>query len=644
MTAVAPLVIVRLTILLTLTSLAVFVSGAAAQTPPTFVGSAVCADCHVAETEAWRGSHHQLAWTGPSPDTVLGDFDDARFDHGGVETRFLRSEKEYLVETDAADGEKRRFTVVGVVGVAPLQQYLLETEPGQLQAFDIVWDIQKRQWYHLYPAQELAPRDGLHWAGPYKNWSARCAECHATGFKKGYDTRLKIHKSTTAEKGVGCEACHGPGSDHVRWARRDKAGDDRYGLAVFDPADAEAEIQQCAQCHSRRQPLGSSSPPAGALYHDHYRPAVLREGLYHSDGQILDEVYVYGSFLQSKMYARGVRCTNCHDPHRADLKAETNVVCSQCHNPAGNLQFPSLRKARYDDPAHHFHAQADLSCADCHMPERVYMGIDGRRDHSFRIPRPDMSESIGTPNACTECHTDKPASWATTELGSRFGQRDPAVPVFPSVFHAARQGAGDASLLLEIAFAEDMPGIVRASALQILGAVETQSDVATGVVALLQDPDPLVRSQAVALQRLAPPQDRVIRILPRLEDETRLVRIETARALLDAPVARYPEPTAQALMRANREFQSSLLATADFPETQMALGGVALTVRNFAAAEAAFLEAVRLDPQLVMAWITAARIQLALGKVDLARETLSNGIAANPSNSDLLGAFEELAE
>ena len=323
---------------------------------------------------------------------------------------------------------------------------------------------------------------------------------------------------------------------------------------------------------------------------------------------------------------------------------ESDTVCAQCHNPAGNPRFVSLRKAKYDDPAHHFHAEAAPSCVDCHMPVRVYMGIDGRRDHSFRIPRPDMSESLGVPNACTDCHTDRPASWATAELESRFGQRDPGVPVFPSAFHAARQGAGDAPLLLKIAFAPDSPGIIRASALQILGLVESQTDVATRVAALLEDPDPLVRSQAVALQRLAAPQDRVSRILPRLEDETRLVRIETARVLLDAPVAQHPRTNMQALSRANREFQASLLATADFPETQMALGGVALTLRNFSAAEAAFLEAARLDPQLVTAWITAARLQSALGKVDLARATLSDGVAANPSNLDILNALEELAE
>jgi hypothetical protein len=159
-----------------------------------------------------------LAWTQPDETTILGDFDGAVFEHKGVTTRFFRRNDAFFVETEGADGAMRAFEVTGVAGVAPLQQYLVATEPGRFQALDITWDVERRRWYHLYPDQDLPAGDGLHWTGPYKNWNARCAECHATGFVKNYDAGARTYDSGQAEIGVGCEACHGPGEAHVAWA------------------------------------------------------------------------------------------------------------------------------------------------------------------------------------------------------------------------------------------------------------------------------------------------------------------------------------------------------------------------------------------------------------------------------------------
>ena len=150
---------------------------ASAQTAevPSYVGSEICAACHAAETEVWRGSHHAQAWTPTLPANVLGDFDDAMFEQNGVLSRFFRDGDNYVVETDGPDGQTTSYPVHSVVGIEPLQQFLLETEPGRLQSSDVVWDTENRRWYHLYPDQELYGGQGLHWTGPYKNWNARCA-------------------------------------------------------------------------------------------------------------------------------------------------------------------------------------------------------------------------------------------------------------------------------------------------------------------------------------------------------------------------------------------------------------------------------------------------------------------------------------
>ena len=156
----------------------------------------------------------------------------------------------------------------------------------------------------------------------------------------------------------------------------------------------------------------------GGPFLDDYEPDLLLPGLYYADGQIDGEVYVYGSFTQSRMYRHGVRCSDCHDPHTLKLRATGNALCVRCHSPDGNPRFPSLQKKVYDAPEHHFHPPGSpgAACVACHMPARTYMQLDRRRDHSLRIPRPDLTLEIGTPNACTGCHQDRDARWAADFL------------------------------------------------------------------------------------------------------------------------------------------------------------------------------------------------------------------------------------
>jgi len=621
---------------------------------PDFVGTAVCAGCHEAELATWRSSHHAKAWMEPVPETVDGDFDNATFNLKGRTTRFFRKKGGYFIETDDIAGDRKTYKVVGVGGIAPLQQYLVETAPGRIQSFDVVWDQNAKRWYHLYGDEAPPPEDGLHWSGPYKTWNSRCAECHATRFEKNYDPRTRNFSSRQSEIGVGCEACHGPGEAHVAWARNAGTyaqspfpGTGETGLVIgFADTLPETEIQQCAGCHSRREAFADGNPLPGTPYHDAYRLSLLREGLYHADGQIQDEVYVYGSFLQSKMYAAGLRCTTCHDPHSGRLKADGNAVCTQCHSPAGNAVFPTLTKMLYDAPTHHFH-QPDTpgaDCKSCHMIERVYMGIDGRRDHSFRVPRPDLSEKLGTPNACNDCHADRPASWAAAELEARYPDSRHRGPHFATVFSEARQTGGvEAENLLDIAGRTSFPGIVRASALNLLLPTATP-DTAARAATLLIDPDPLVRTAALALQQRAPPQVRLERISAALSDPVQTVRITAARQLLGAPVSLLTGDTREAAETASRDWQRSLANKADFPETHLVLGGSALVMRNIQAGIAAFEEATRLDPQLVDAWVMQVRIKLAIRDMAGAQLSLQRALLANPGNPALEPYRQQFAQ
>ncbi|CTQ77340.1 decaheme c-type cytochrome, DmsE family [Roseibium alexandrii] len=618
-----------------------------AQTPahPEYAGSQTCVGCHEAAAESWATSHHAKAWMEPSETTVDGDFGGVEFAHRGRTTRFFQKDGEYFIETtDFPDGPTT-LKVVGVGGIHPLQQYLIETKPGRLQSLDIAWDQDLKIWYHIYEDQELKPEDGFHWSGPYKNWNARCAECHATGFEKNYDPRERRYSSMQAEIGVGCEACHGPGEAHVTWAEHQGGaskspfpGLGPTGLMVaFSENNAETEIQQCAGCHSRREAFEDGNPLPGTPFHDAYRLALLRNRLYHADGQILDEVYVYGSFLQSKMYDKGVRCSNCHEPHSGALRAQGNAICTQCHSEAGNTRFPSLTLKVYDDPSHHFHETdtAGAQCVSCHMIERTYMGIDERRDHSFRVPRPDLSATIGTPNACNDCHTEKTPDWAATELQTRFPDSPHRGPHFGEVFHAARNGAsGIGPDLLQIAHHAAFPAIVRASALDLLSTSDG-SDLSGKTDTLLEDDSPIVRAAALKLLQRLPPQARLVPVLKALDDPSKAVRIEAARQLLGLQTARLPENSLASARSASKEWQASLANKTDFPETHMVIGGTSLAMRNWPAAIAAFTEVTRLDPQLVQAWVFLVRLNLALQNPAAAELALQKALLANPEAQEL---------
>ncbi len=617
---------------------------------PQYVGTDVCAGCHRAEMEAWQGSHHAKAWVPVLPETVLGDFDNKSFTLNGVTSRFFRDGGTHMIETDGPDGQITRYPVHSVVGIEPLQQYLLETEPGRLQSFDVVWDTERDRWIHLYPEQELYAGDGLHWTGPYKNWNARCAECHATGFQKNYAPVQRTYQSTQAEIGVGCEACHGPGEAHLAWAQGDGVAPSQVvgltdrGLTIDLNKGAETLLQQCAGCHARREPYEDGNPIPGTAFHDGYRLSLLREGTYHADGQILDEVYVYGSFLQSKMYASGVTCNDCHTPHSAELRATGNGVCTQCHSEAGNPRFPTLTLQNYDAAEHHFHDPDSEAgqCKSCHMIERTYMAVDGRRDHSFRIPRPDLSLETRSPNACTDCHSDRTSSWAAEALEDWFPESENRRAHYGQAIAAGRRdlrsGVED---LVQLVEDEDQPGIARAMALEMLGGIST-AGLATRLAPLLDDPDPLVRAAAVSAQRGAPELVRAERLSDLLDDPARAVRMGAAREFLGMPGISLTADAQRKLQTAIREWQSTLRIKADFPETQLVLGGIGLTMRRFDSALQAFGEAVTLDPQLEQAWVMQVRIHAALGNLAAARATADAAIEANPESIALYLLRSEL--
>ena len=614
---------------------------------PAFVGSVVCRDCHGSEYADWQDSHHDLAMQVATADTVLGNFDAATFAYFDTETHFLSRDGNFFVHTEDSDGEGREFRVAYAFGVYPLQQYLVETDNGRLQAMPFAWDARNKdvggqRWYHLYPDEYVGPGDPLHWTGRYQNWNYMCAECHSTNLQVNYDVASDSFATSWSGIDVGCEACHGPGAIHVHQAEVESfSGDRGFPLRLDDRGRASWQMnlqtgiaerselllqppiqpEACGRCHARRGLIAAEYEYGEPLAETH-RVAHLSDPLYFDDGQIRDEVYVYGSFLQSRMYAAGVTCSDCHNPHSTRLVTgdEPSDVCGQCHWPG-----------KFASADHHHHEPAEASCVDCHMTSRVYMGVDARRDHSFRIPRPDLTASTGAPNACNACHGDNDAAWAAEQVRTwRGGQ--PGRPHFATALHNARNGFANAELVAAIDDSS-VPGIARGTALTLLAGPLGREEAGT-VERALRDGDVLVRLGALRAARLLPPELQVQLATPVLKDGVRSARIEAA--VLLAPLQQgLPAAAAAAFRGAADEFRDAQLATASWPEAHMGLGDFEANLGNAAAARRHYQQALEMEPDSPVTRVNFADALRRFGDESHAETVLREGIRHDDSNAPL---------
>lgn len=623
---------------------------------PAYVGAQVCAECHPDEAARWRGSDHDRAMMEADSRYVLGDFNDTPFTAHGLTSRFFRQDGRYWVETQGPAGATETYPIRYTFGWRPLQQYLIEFPGGRLQSLGVAWDSRPREeggqrWFQLYPDERIDATHPLHWTGREQNWNYQCAECHSTHLRKGYDLATDSFRTTWSEIDVACEACHGPGAPHVAQARSDRgdgtpAWDRDKGLAVAlgenrgavwiqddatgqprrSPARAtQRELNVCARCHSRRGLLREGVKPDAPLG-DSHRPALLDAGLYHADGQILGEVYEYGSFLQSRMYKHGVTCSDCHDPHSLTLKAPGDLVCAQCH-----------QWGRYDTELHHHHPAGSpgASCIACHLPQRLYMVVDARADHSLRIPRPDLTRKIGTPNACNGCHADRTVAWAEQATLDWYGETVSRHPHFGEALQAGRTGAPDAGpRLLALAADTDQPGIARATALSLLSGVPDATSGPT-LKRLLRDPDDLVRAATLGVLERAEPRTRMELAWPLLEDSVLAVRVEAARILASLAGAELTEDARARLARGLEEYRATQLANAERPESHLNLGLLDSALGQPEAAEQAYRTALRLDPQFVPAYVNLADLDRALGRDPAGEAVLQQGLERLPDAASL---------
>lgn len=584
--------------------------------------------------------------------TVLADFNNVTFENDGIVSRMFRDGEKYMIHTEGEDGEMHDFHVKYVFGVEPLQQYMIEfdrtpdmkeNEVPRVQVLRLSWDTTKKEWFYLRPpdvTDKLEPDDPLHWTGIGQRWQTMCADCHSTNLKRNFDAKSNQYHTTFSEIDVSCEACHGPGSLHVELANSSSIFWDRrygYGLAKLKGEDPEPQLQSCAPCHSRRGLLDTDFQ-AGDSYCDHFQLELLQEDTYFADGQIKDEVYVYGSFIQSKMYHKGIRCTDCHDPHSLELKHPGNETCTSCHQHASG---------KYDVPSHHHHVPGTegAKCVNCHMPQRTYMAVDPRRDHSLRVPRPDLSVSIGTPNACSGCHVqdqlnqvpeaqrsslteyanwlqlaeegdetiaslvNQTDQWCDDACEQWYGTERKKPPHFAETIANFRKNRLSPSpeddvesikAMLKLATQNDAqsPAIARASALNELAATGT-SNAFPAAVSLLkkQSESPLVRGAAINLFMMAPQSITRKALMPLLSDDTQLIRNEAARVLVASGTYQNLSSSEQSRVNfALKDVKRSLMAAADRAGAHLGWAMICEGQGRLEDAVEAYRTAIRVEP------------------------------------------------
>lgn len=625
----------------------------------TYIGSEACIDCHSAEVEAWQGSHHDMAMKHATDDSVLGNFDNQTITHQGKPNRFFRKGDEFWVNIEGPDGQFKDYKISYTFAFEPLQQYMVEFEDGRVQLIPFAWDSRTKseggqRWFHLYP--DTTNTDEFYWTNSGQNWNFMCADCHSTNLEKNYDMASNTYSTTWSEINVGCEACHGPASEHVEQAKQAshsvKAnsgksaqltahyGFDRdlsksvkewvyqEGNSTLQPKDIihTNQVQTCAQCHSRRTQLNETADHVKGSFFDKYRLSLISPELYHHDGQIYDEDYVYGSFLQSAMAEKGVTCTNCHDPHTAELKIAEEAVCSQCHI-----------ASEYTPEKHTFHeANTEASkCTTCHMPETTYMEVDPRRDHSWHVPRADISQHIKTPNVCTSCHEDKTDQWADKQIGQWFpdskyrNQQHFAVAFYAdSIGH---RGAEDA--LAYSAQDSSLSNIIRASSLERLSG-NTGKNTLISLARAVKHDDEMIRLGVVQGSSGFPFTDRWQILEPLLTDPVLSIRSETAGALVRYWGEMNPLQKDQ-IKPALEEYIEIQRFNGDRGFGRTNLGNVYRDLGKHEQAIEYYLGAIKIEPYFENSYANLADLYRALGDEPKALATLKQGIQAQPKSSVL---------
>ena len=639
-----------------------------------YVGSKQCATCHEKAYQAWQGSHHDMAMKHANEESVLGNFDNYTFTGSEsiitVDTashvdksRFFKKGKQYWVHIKGDNGKHQNYQIKYTFGFTPLQQYMVEFADGRVQLIPFAWDSRLKsdggqRWFNLYPDMTEKHQE-FFWTNTGQNWNYMCADCHSTNVSKNFDLKTNSYKTTFSEINVACESCHGPASDHIKWTQSFNNGKDKskqkehYGFKrtispsvnqwILDKTNPNRktltankiehsqQVVVCAQCHSRRTQISTNDHVKGNAFGERYLLDLVSSTNYHPDGQVYNEDFVYGSFLQSKMYQSGVVCSDCHDPHTAELKLPVETLCLQCHQ-ADN----------YATSKHHKHqVKSDgAMCVNCHMPETTYMSVDARRDHGFHIPRPDLANQLGTPDTCLSCHQDKDSQWSDKAVNawypkSTVKEEKDFAPIFSAITMSLneQQLQGVSNELSRIAQTISYAPIIRASALAKMATVSNTNTI-IAIARAVKNPDVNIRLGAIEGAQSMRGAEKWRVISPLLSDKVFAVRTNAAFALASL----WPNlATAQKqqLTPALNEYLASQDYNSDRSFAHSNKGIIYAYQGEYLQAIDAFSQGIIIEPYFVQTHLNLSQVYYQRGDHTKSINVLTKAKSANPTSAQV---------
>jgi predicted CXXCH cytochrome family protein len=384
-----------------------------------YMGSKVCSGCHAEHYDGWKTTIHPYKIQDASEYTVVGDFvTNNELTVGGYTTKMSKKDGKFYVTTLGQDGKEHTYEVKYTIGGIWKQRYLTEFPNGELHVLPVQWNVDTRQWVDYHGLKKYKPGDENYWSDRNRIWQIKCGSCHTTGLQINYNATTDTFNSTWVDGGAGCEACHGPGSEHV-FAPMDKKKE-----TIINPAkipDARRAAQICGQCHDRGSSIVEAiKVPGGPENYGYaggaagYLPGKVLDYFYKEkpglwpDGSSKKHHQQYYDWKQSKHAEVGINCWNCHTVHskgaesKHSLRLAGDELCRSCHKPK-------------EGPMELSHSIHDFgSCIECHMPRTAKTAVKTGEaayditSHTFKFVSPAETIEHGglskQPNSCNACH------------------------------------------------------------------------------------------------------------------------------------------------------------------------------------------------------------------------------------------------
>ena len=619
-----------------LAALAVVLLYFSSQTNKGLAGSRSCRECHQQFYELWSTSHHGLAMQ-----TYTVEF--ARQNLTSTQTPVRIGKNTYVPCIGVNEGwifeqkpdSQMQHRIVHVMGGRNIYYFLTPMERGRLQTLPIAYDVRAREWFDTaasgvrhFPGTESDA--ALHWTDPAYTFNTSCYSCHVSQLAKNYDLKTDTYHTTWAEPGINCEACHGPGQEHIDVCKSAKADQVPKDLRIISTKSFSAEQTNamCSSCHAKMSPVSVSFEPGGR-YFDHFDLITLEHPDFYPDGRDLGENYTMTSWLMSPCVKAGeLDCTYCHTSsgrYRFKNAKNPNVACLPCHQE---------RVENVTDHTHHDVDSTGSQCVACHMPTTKFARMT-RSDHSMRPPMPAATLKFKSPNACNICHRDKDAGWADDHV-KKWHEKDYQHPVLEqaSLVDEARHGDWDRlKAMLAYISSQSRDEIFATSLLRLLSGCESQAKWPVVIAVLQEDASPLVRAAAAQALDGYINAESVRALAKATSDEYLLVRVRAATALSAIDVEQLPSEYQTPVRHATAELLESLSSHPDDYASHYNLGNLHMRRHDEEKALATYETAIKLQPDFVPPYVNIAFIYNSLGHNDKAEACFRKAIALDPNNA-----------